>query len=71
MIIAENIEQKCFFLDGKAGRGKTFTVNVLVNKLRQMDYIVIICGSTALSITLYERGRTACPTFGIPVIEVN
>lgn len=69
--IAAHVEQTCFFLDGKAGRGKTFTVNVLVNKLRGMGDIVMICGTTALSVTLYERGRTAHSTFGIPVIEVS
>lgn len=67
---AAHSNTNCFFLDGKAGREKTFTVNVLVNRLRGRGDVVVISGSTALSVTLYERGRTAHSTFGIPVIEV-
>ena len=59
----------CFFLDGKAGRGKTFLVNALCNRLRGQKRIACITGSTALSVTLYERGRTAHSMFGIPVRE--
>jgi len=59
----------CFFLDGKAGRGKTFLVNAICNRLRGQGQIVCITGSTALSATLYERGRTAHSMFGIPVQE--
>lgn len=62
---------QCFFLDGKAGRGKTYTVNAIVNYIRGQGNIVVIAGSTALSVTLYERGKTAHSTFGIPVVEVN
>lgn len=59
----------CFFLDGKAGRGKTFLVNAICNRLRGQGQIACITGSTALSVTLYERGRTAHSMFGIPVQE--
>lgn len=66
-----NSDNKCFFLDGKARRGKTFTLNVLVNRLRGRGAVIVISGSTALSITLYERGRTAHSVFRIPVVEVS
>lgn len=59
----------CYFLDGKAGRGKTFLVNAICNRIRGEGYIACITGSTALSVTLYERGRTAHSMFGIPVQE--
>lgn len=56
-----------FFLDGKAGRGKTFSVNAIYNRIRGQGRISCITGTTALSVTLYERGRTAHSMFGIPV----
>ena len=61
----------CFFIEGKAGRGKSYTANVLVNRLRSEGHIVLVVGFTALSVTQYERGRTAHSAFGIPVTEVK
>ncbi|KAA8893150.1 hypothetical protein FN846DRAFT_751924, partial [Sphaerosporella brunnea] len=46
-------------LNGKAGRGKTYTVNAIINQLRGRGSIVLVCGFDSLSVTLYERGRTA------------
>ena len=60
----------CFFIEEKADRGKSFTANVLVNRLWSEGHVVLVVGSTALSITQYERGRTAHSAFGIPVTEV-
>ena len=60
----------CFFIEGKAGRGKSFTASVLVSRLRSEGPIVLVVGSTALSVAQYERGRTAHSAFGIPVTEV-
>ena len=59
----------CYFLDSKAGREKTFLVNAICNRIRGEGHIACITGSTALSVTLYERGRTAHSMFGIPVQE--
>ena len=68
----ENPNDTCLcFLDGKAGRGKTFLMNCLVTSLRAQGAIVLVVGSTALSIIHYDRGRTAYSTFGIPVVEVR
>lgn len=67
----EDVSHKCFFVAGKAGQGKTFTVNVLVNRFRERGDIVIISGSTVISVTLYERGGTDHSTFAIPVIDVG
>ena len=60
-----------FFIDGPAGRGKTFLVNTIISHLRSEQAVVIIAGTTALSVTLYPRGRTAHSFFGIPVNEVS
>ena len=60
----------CFFLEGKAGCGKSFVAAMIVHRLWSEGSCVLVVGSTALSVTLYERGRTAHAAFGIPVTEV-
>ena len=62
---------KVFFIDGPAGRGKTFLVNAVIQQLRGEEDIVVVVGTTALSVTLYDRGRTAHSMFGIPITEVS
>jgi hypothetical protein len=59
----------CFFVDGKAGRGKTFLISAICDRIRGQGQIACVTGTTALSVTLYERGRTAHSMFGIPVRE--
>ena len=60
-----------FFLEGKPGRGKTFVVNAVCNRLRGERFIVLVVGLSALAATLYEGGRTAHNLFKIPVLEVR
>jgi chromosomal replication initiation ATPase DnaA len=60
-----------FFLEGKPGRGKTFVVNAICNRLRGENHIVLIVGSSALAATLYDGGQTAHNLFQIPVTEVR
>jgi len=60
-----------FYLDGKAGRGKSFVASALCTKLRSENRVPVITGTTALSVTMYERGRTAHSAFGIPVSQVS
>jgi hypothetical protein len=59
------------FLDGKAGRGKTFLIHCLVTQFRAEGDAVLVVGTTGLSIVHYDRGRTAHSAFGIPVKEVR
>jgi hypothetical protein len=47
------------------------TLLTVTDTLRSQADIAIIAGSTALSATLYERGRTAHSVFGIPVLDVG
>ncbi|RPA91335.1 hypothetical protein L873DRAFT_1848340 [Choiromyces venosus 120613-1] len=61
--------QTCYFIEGKAGHEKSYTANVLVNRLRSEGYIVLVVGSITLSVAQYERGQTAPSAFGIPVTE--
>ena len=61
----------CFFIDGRAGRGKTFLVSSICDRVRGEGEIVCVTGTTALSVIHYERGRTAHSAFGIPVQETD
>jgi predicted ATPase len=56
-----------FFVDGRAGRGKTFLMSAICDRIRGDGGIVCVVGTTALSVIHYERGRTAHSAFGIPV----
>jgi chromosomal replication initiation ATPase DnaA len=62
-----NGAHRLYFIDGKAGRGKTFLVRAICDTLCSQADIAIVAGSTALSATLYEHGQTAHSVFGIPV----
>ena len=71
-IINNTYETPCppIFVEGRPGRGKTFLMNAIVNKLRSQGKIVLIVGTSALAASLYERGRTAHSLFEIPVTDV-
>lgn len=60
-------EPMCIFVDGRAGRGKSFVLQCFVAWCRSQQWIVLIVGSTALSVQSYKRGRTAHSMFGVPV----
>ena len=70
-VCAQPGPQSPIFLDGKAGRGKSYVVECLTWWLRSRREIVLVTGSTALSVIGYDRGRTAHSTFGIPVNDTN
>ena len=46
------------FIDGKAGRGKTFLVNAICDYLRSNNQIVIPTATSAFAAQLYPGGRT-------------
>ena len=58
-----------YFVDGKAGRGKTYVLSAIILKLRSLGFSILTVGTSALSATLYPEGRTAHSTFGVPVRE--
>jgi hypothetical protein len=60
-----------FFLEGKAGRGKSWVVQALCAKLRSQGKVVLIAGSTALSVCSYPYGRTIHNLFKITVEKVS
>lgn len=61
----------CQFCDAFAGRGKSFMMNIIVTKYRAKEHIVIIIGTSALSIQPYARGRTAHSFFEISIVKVS
>ncbi|KAH3731467.1 ATP-dependent DNA helicase pif1 [Pelomyxa schiedti] len=64
---ADHTTAHCFFIQAKAGCGKTFLARYLLSSLRLEHQVVIACASTAFAARQYERGGTAHMVFGIPV----
>jgi hypothetical protein len=53
------------FIDGKAGRGKTFLLTTICDSLRADAKIVIPTATSAFAAQLYPGGRTAHSTFKV------
>jgi PIF1-like helicase len=53
------------FIDGKAGTGKTFLLNVICNWLRGNGLIVLTTASSAFTAQLYPGGRITHSTFKV------
>lgn len=53
------------FVDGKAGRGKTFLINTICDELRSQGKIVIPTATSAFAAQLYSGGRTAHSAFKV------
>ena len=58
-------EPLLMFIDGKAGRGKTFLVNTLCAWIRSTARIVLPTATSAFAAQLYPGGRTTHSTFGV------
>jgi hypothetical protein len=55
----------CLFIDGKAGRGKTFLINTICEALRARGKIVIPTATSAFAAQLYAGGRTTHSAFKV------
>ena len=53
------------FIDGKAGRGKTFLINVICDLLQSMGQIVLPTATSAFAAQLYSGGRTTHSAFKV------
>jgi len=60
-----NNEPLLMFVDGKAGRGKTFLVNVLCAWVRASGRIALPTATSAFAAQLYPGGQTTHLTFGV------
>lgn len=58
----------CLFIDGKAGRGKTYLVNALCSQVRGHGKIVLATATSAFAAQLYPGGRTTHSTFKVCII---
>jgi len=58
-------EPLLMFVDGKAGRGKTFLVNTLCAWVRFIGEIALPTATSAFAAQLYPGGRTTHSTFGV------
>jgi hypothetical protein len=63
----EECDQRCFFLYGPGGSGKTFLYNTLMNVVRGRHQIVVPVASTGIAATLLKGGRTYHSQFKLPV----
>ena len=60
-----NNEPLLMFVDGKAGRGKTFLVNTLCAWVRSVGKIALPTATSAFAAQLYPGGQTTHSTFGV------
>lgn len=58
-------QQLLAFIDGRAGRGKTFLINTICSHLRANGKIVIPTATSAFAAQLYPGGRTAHSAFKV------
>lgn len=61
----DNHEPLQLFVDGKAGRGKTFLVNAICSYIRSRGKIVIPTATSAHAARLYTGGRTTHSAFKV------
>jgi hypothetical protein len=58
------------FIDGKAGRGKTYLLNAVCDRLRSNGKVVLATAISAFAAQLYKGGRTTHSTFKVSVIYI-
>jgi hypothetical protein len=64
--IRENISL-CVFLDGKAGRGKTFLIEAIAKYTRSIGKIALVTATSAFAALLYPGGRTTHSAFKVRI----
>lgn len=64
-------EQLMLFVDGKAGRGKTFLLNAICDKIRSQGKIVLPTATAAFAAQLYPGGRTTHSTFKVRLLQLQ
>ena len=59
------------FIDGKAGRGKTFLVNILCAWVQSVGRIALPTATSAFAAQLYPGGRMTHSTFGVHICSTT
>nr|XP_027196773.1 uncharacterized protein LOC113791226 [Dermatophagoides pteronyssinus] len=65
-----SISEKCFFLDGPGGTGKTYLYNTLMHVIRGNGGVVLPVATTGVAANLLIGGKTMHSQYGLP-IELN
>ncbi|XP_065321170.1 uncharacterized protein LOC135928643 [Gordionus sp. m RMFG-2023] len=71
-LIVQSIEnndfaQRCFYIDGPGGSGKTFLYNTLMCYIRGRNQIVLPFATTGIAAILLKEGRTINSGFKLPI----
>lgn len=72
--VLESIETgagQLFFLDAPGGTGKTFLINLLLQKIRSHGHIALAVASSGIAATLLEGGKTAHAAFKLPLTLIH
>ena len=64
-------QQILIFIDGRAGRGKTFLINALCYYLHSRSLIVLATATSAFAAQLHPGGRTTHSTYKVRFISAN
>ncbi|KAE8230528.1 hypothetical protein CF326_g4466 [Tilletia indica] len=62
-------DAKLHLIQGRAGRGKTFVIQAVINQLRATGHVLAVSGATGLSASAFVRGSTVHKMFSIPVVD--
>ncbi|KIJ41590.1 hypothetical protein M422DRAFT_106663, partial [Sphaerobolus stellatus SS14] len=65
MMAIEQGTSLCLFIDGKAGRGKTFLIQSIINEVRSRGQIAIATATSAFAALMYSGGRTTHSAFKV------
>jgi PIF1-like helicase len=68
---SNSLQKSQIFIDGMAGQGKSYLMHAICDRIGAQEKVVMIGGSTALSVQNYERGRTLHNLFHISIKEVR
>ncbi|XP_076031107.1 ATP-dependent DNA helicase Pif1-like [Oratosquilla oratoria] len=60
-----------FFLDAPGGTGKSFVLNIILDRVRSTGKIALAVASSGIAATVLHGGRTAHNMFKIPLMEYN
>uniref|UniRef100_A0A8D8YMS1 ATP-dependent DNA helicase n=2 Tax=Cacopsylla melanoneura TaxID=428564 RepID=A0A8D8YMS1_9HEMI len=63
----QNVSGRLFFLDAPGGTGKTYLINLIIQKVRSSGQIVFAVASCGIAATLLQGGKTVHSTFKVPL----
>ena len=63
----EDLPERCFFLEGLGGCGKTYVYKTLLSSVRGAEEIALPVASTGIAANLLQGGRTYHSQFKLPV----